>query len=251
MGELSGFWHGRSVVVAVLFVAAAGALGTALALRSPDGEAQPGVVVSAMTLGALVVASGLFLVAGMLRLARWRLTADQHSALVGTALVLMGGVCLPIGGLGHALGGIGDYLTPGARLLVSLVCMGLVLLSLSCPDLFLRRSGRLPLVVATLITVVLVLLLAGGALAPRALSSPAAAAITLAFLRAVGWFVVSIVVNAYADRLPWARLAAPVVRCTGSRRGDEGPGRGSRRLLDPRGAAARARRWRCCRRVRR
>ena len=71
----------------------------------PMSLARPTVVVLAM-------ASAFFLASGVLRLARWRIAAEPHSALAGAALLVMGGLCLPLGGLA-LLFPVGQDVVPG------------------------------------------------------------------------------------------------------------------------------------------
>src|SRR5680860_1483354 len=93
------------------------------------------------TLVILATASGLFVAAGVLCLARWRLARDAHSALVGTALMVMGGMCLPLGGFArmYVPGENGPVVATAIRCVATCVAMRLVIRALHTEDVAVRH----------------------------------------------------------------------------------------------------------------
>ena len=71
------------------------ALVTAVALFNVDEVSSSALALDAFRLGA----SALFLAAGLLRLARWRVTTDPHSALLAAAMLCSASSRLPLGNL--------------------------------------------------------------------------------------------------------------------------------------------------------
>src|SRR5262249_12842534 len=84
------------IVVLVVLVGAAAATLAGLA----GATSQP-LVQTTATMRAL--AAPFFLAAGVLRLARWRITGEAHCALRGGAMLLMGGLALPSTSLARTL----------------------------------------------------------------------------------------------------------------------------------------------------
>jgi phosphatidylserine synthase len=103
----------------------------------------------------LACAAALFVVAGVIRLARWRLAGDQHSALVGSALVVMGGLYLPLVGVAAVGGALQhrEFADAVIRALVSFIAVGLVLRALYATTMrsLDRPSRLLPALAATIL----------------------------------------------------------------------------------------------------
>ena len=68
----------------------------ALLLARLEISSDPASLLSRVNDIARTVASALFLTAGVLRLTRWRIHHDGRSAAMGSALVLLGGLCFPL-----------------------------------------------------------------------------------------------------------------------------------------------------------
>ena len=68
----------------------------ALLLARLEISTDPASLLSRVNDIARTVASALFLTAGVLRLTRWRIHHDGRSAAMGSALVLLGGLCFPL-----------------------------------------------------------------------------------------------------------------------------------------------------------
>jgi signal transduction histidine kinase len=104
---------------------------------------------------ALAFAAALFVVAGVVRLARWRLAGDPHSALVGSALIVMGGLFLPALGIAQFSGALehrelGEALIRG---LASLMVAALVMRAVRCTYVrdFERPTRLLPVLGALIL----------------------------------------------------------------------------------------------------
>lgn len=196
---------------------ARGSWSAAVSPSVPHGLFGPDAVTPAWQVDAAVLllacAAALFVVAGVLRLARWRLAGDQHSALVGSALVVMGGLYLPLEGIAAVGGALRHRELAEAliRALVSFVTVGLVLRALYSTRM--RPSDRpsrlLPLLASG------VLLVFGGLVALEAsgwtpLPAGHLMARLLSGLMVVGWLVVAACVRTRNLGLPWSRRAAPL-----------------------------------------
>lgn len=166
------------------------------------------------TIIALAVASGLFLVAGVLRLAKWQLSRDPHSALAGTALLLMGGACLPLGGFARLLAPEEDMAVVGlvTRCVVSLLAMRLLLHALSTTEV--TRRDRPEWLLPRLFALVGVVFVAMPALRSVQTNPPWADDLAIALLSTVvaaGWLSTAVRIAGHAGYLPWARRTAPLL----------------------------------------
>jgi signal transduction histidine kinase len=113
-------------------------------LGRSDWHVDAGVVI-------LGVAAALFVVAGVVRLARWRLVADPHSALVGSALIVVGALALPLIGVAAVAGALHHRALAEAvvRAMASFTVIALVARGLSATVVRRARPSRLlPLLAA-------------------------------------------------------------------------------------------------------
>ncbi len=158
----------------------------------------------------VAMASGLFLAAGVLRLAKWRLVRDAHSALVGTALVVMGGLCLPLGGLARLFVAEESTQVVGLaiRCVASYLAMALVLRALRIHRV--ARPKYLLLQVVATVALVFLLMLQGEHLVPESFTGNAVPPIILSAALAAAWFSIAVRVALSSRVLPWARRAAPL-----------------------------------------
>jgi signal transduction histidine kinase len=162
----------------------------------------------------LALASACFLTAGVMRLARWRLAAEPHSALAGAALMVMGGLCLPLGGLALLFPGDhdGSLVGPATRTLAELVAVALLVRALTAHDVSsAERPGRLLPGIFLLVTGFFVLLVVAQEIAPPTANGQALWAVSLAAVRALAWFGVALYAASRAQKLPWARRLAPLL----------------------------------------
>jgi signal transduction histidine kinase len=194
-------------------VAALGAATAGLGQAIQHTLASSSSLLDSWTAAGVSVASGLFLAAGVLRLAKWRLAGDAHSALTGTALLVMGGLCLPLGGFARLFVSGADSSVVGMliRCLASCLAMRLVLRALEPEDVAYRyRPARLIPGLFALVTLVFMLLIVGEKLLPRTLSAQLLPPALLSALMSVAWLAVAVRVASHSDALPWARRAAPL-----------------------------------------
>src|ERR1700759_4437285 len=85
------------VLGGALFMWLLGTWATAMSqLAAPEADVLGSVSLTRPSIVALGVACAFFLAGGVLRLGRWRLVGEPHSALAGAALLVMGGLCLPL-----------------------------------------------------------------------------------------------------------------------------------------------------------
>jgi signal transduction histidine kinase len=161
---------------------------------------------------ALACAAALFVVAGVVRLARWRLAGDPHSALVGSALIVMGGLFLPVLGIAE-VGGALDHRELGEaliRALASLIVAGLVLRALRSRSVhpFERPARLLPLLAVVVLAAFGALAAAEAALVQPVPHGPEAAQVISVAL-ALGWLVLAAAVLRRDPGRPWSRRTAP------------------------------------------
>lgn len=167
---------------------------------------------SLITLAAAVAAIH-FLAAATYRLSRWRLLRDPHSALAGTALLLVGLVAVPSQSLTALadLGGAGALPSASLRGGACLIAMSLLLRASRTTSLGRRETPLSMLVVSLLGAGVL---FAGGvvtevSMASRGVPAPAASVTLLSLLVALAWLLLAVEMRRRARSLLWAgRLSA-------------------------------------------
>jgi signal transduction histidine kinase len=170
-----------------------------------DWHADAAVVV-------LGVAAALFVVAGVVRLARWRLVQDPHSALVGTALIVMGGLGLPLIGVAGVAGALHhrDLAEAVVRAMAAFTIMALVHHALSATVVRRARPSRL----LPLLAVPVLVAFAGLAAFEASLTSPLPggpqAARVLSAAMVLGWFSLAAVIHRHDSSPSWSRRAAPL-----------------------------------------
>lgn len=169
----------------------------------------------------LAFASGLFLAGGVLWLCRWRLLHESHSALVGSALVVLGAVGLPVGGLERLLDqpdlvGLG----PAVRGVASVVGIGLVLRA-SAPEPAGPRTGwrwlarQLSWQLAGLSALFLgALTLVNLLLGATAVTGPQQRVVVAAML-AASWIAVSVAVARRSPATAWDHRIPPLFGAMG------------------------------------
>lgn len=159
--------------------------------------------------------AALFVVAGILRLATWQLRRDAHSALAGSALVLMGLLAVPSRSLAELVSGqeSGAISSTAVRGAVSLIAMALLLRALRSPELRALEAPQrlLPLLLlgsgglfALTVTLDLVLLPAD-----RTTDGPALAA--LCCVVALSWAATAAVLHRHGAVAPWAARVSPLL----------------------------------------
>ena len=162
----------------------------------------------------LAIAAALFLVAGVLRLARWRLVRDPLCALTGSALIVMGGPYLPLLGIATVGGALQHRVLAEAsvRMVVTSITITLVLRGVYATAE--RASDRPGFLLPTLsIAVLLVfgLLAAVEAAMPRPVPGGPAGARLLSAAMVCAWAFLALVVSSRrGSHVHWSRRAAPL-----------------------------------------
>jgi signal transduction histidine kinase len=200
---------GATVGVTALGAIAAG-LGRVLG-RLTFEPTSPGL--GGLTALIVVVASGLFLAAGILRLVRWRLERDAHSALVGAALMVMGGLCLPLGGFSRLFVSAEESSVIGTaiRCVATFVAIRLLVRALRTSEEAGRhRPERLLPRLFVAVPLAFLLLLAAEDLLPGVVSSGIWPPVLLSATLSLAWFALAVRVALESRTLPWARRAAPL-----------------------------------------
>jgi signal transduction histidine kinase len=161
---------------------------------------------------ALACAAALFVVAGVIRLARWRLAGDPHSALVGCAQIVMGGLFLPLLGVAEIGGALAhrDLGQTLIRALAYVVTAALVFRALRCTGMHgVERPSRLLPLLAAVVLAAFAALAAAEAALPQPAPHGREAAHTLSVAMTVGWLALASVVRTRGPGRPWSRRAAP------------------------------------------
>lgn len=189
-----------------IVIGAAVTLGLVGVLWTPTG-----VPLSTLTSTTVIVAAGFFLAAGTFRLARWRIVRDPHSGLVGSALMIMGGLALPSRPLVDLLVDVDGLLVgPACRGVASFIAMALVLRALRTPELGPHETPGWVLPTAFAIcagTFISALTVELHLLPTSRLVTHA----TLVTVIAAGWAGMSVVTHRQAHRLPWAGRVSPLL----------------------------------------
>lgn len=209
----------RAFVVLVLgasFVVAALGTGTTALSHAFENWAQgPGALsLGTPSIFVLALASAFFLAAGVMRLARWRVAGEPHSALAGAALLVMGGLCLPLGGLALLFPGPNDVslVGPASRTFAELVAVALLGRALTAVDVSSAElPGRLLPRVFLLVTAFFAALVVAQEIVPPTATGQALWAVFLAAVRALAWFGVALYAATQAQTLPWAGRVAPLL----------------------------------------
>jgi signal transduction histidine kinase len=161
----------------------------------------------------LACAAGLFVVAGVIRLDRWRLAGDPHSALVGCALVVMGALYLPLVGVAEISGALrhrdlGEALL---RALVTFIAAGLVLGAVRAkPSRSRPRPTRLLPMLAGVVLLTFAALASAEMLLTRPLHHGSQTAQVLSVAMVLTWLTLALVVRKQAPQRPWSRRTPPL-----------------------------------------
>ena len=161
---------------------------------------------------SVAVASGLFIASGALRLSRWRLVDDRHSAIVGIALLVMGGMCLPLDGFTRLLVTPEDaaLAAVAGRCVLSCVAMTLLLRSAPAPGSATTDTQARALVVIGGVLAMTTALVGPGPL--RLDHAPAQVAPTMVLSATLvgGWWWVAWRVATVRLHTQWGRRSVPL-----------------------------------------
>jgi signal transduction histidine kinase len=204
----------RPVGIAVLVTVAGGLLASAATLL--DATSRP-------LLGAVALTSALavpaFLAAGVLRLARWRITGETSCLLRGGAMILMGGLALPSLSLARNLSAPTGSLTTVAfvRAVTTGVVLYVLAVALGDDDSdrdrsgLERRVGRLTIATAA----ATVLVLGFHDRIPQSPGIDITLARGVAVALAAAWITVAVGARVRGRHDHWARTAAPLLGAMG------------------------------------
>jgi signal transduction histidine kinase len=182
-------------------------------------ELHPGGITPVLVGALQGIASALFLGAGVLRLSRFRLAGDQRSLRMGVALVVLGGIAIPLTGLAGVIssgGDSGSMLRPATAIATVGVVQLMVFRAICGPDH--RRPHALRLL-ATACGAALLLflgLVTLNAWWPQLLQTDSVppAALRGATL-AVVWLYVGLEAALRSEERPWAGKVSPLLGCMG------------------------------------
>lgn len=176
--------------------------------------------VAAQVVGVLqIIASALFLGAGVLRVVRYRVAGDQRSLRMGVALVVLGGLAFPLTSLaGYIMAGedSGAMLRAATAMVTTGVTQFVVFRAVTGPD-HLRPDATRLLVAACGSAILLFLgLLALHAWTPTLLHAETIPPVALrGTLLGVVWVYVGLEAALRSETRPWAGKLAPMLGCMG------------------------------------
>ncbi|MET0838924.1 MAG: HAMP domain-containing sensor histidine kinase [Marmoricola sp.] len=204
----------RLVLGAAVFVGllSAGAAALARAIEHAVGS-SPTWGLGTPSAFALALASGFFVAAGVMRLSRWRLAQDPQSAMAGGALLVMGGLCLPVGGFALMFPTSAPFslVGPGTRTLAELIVIVMLLRALTMAEVSaVERPVRLVPSAYALVLIVFTALVLVQEHAPHVVTGKELPTLLLGVLRPAAWVGVAMVAAARSAALPWARRVTPL-----------------------------------------
>jgi hypothetical protein len=188
----------------VLAFAVGGAVVPVVALLDLRGISPDALARDAFAL----VAAALFLAAAVLRLARWRVTTDPHSGLLGAAMVVLCLITLPLG----------DPAGPGlaARALGTAACLAFALRAMTVTDEGRPTSWAGTLLVSAVTALLGLAGLAGlAAVTPGRVSGPALLGALVEVVLAGSWLVIGLAASVRDAVQPWAGRVAPLYASLG------------------------------------
>ena len=164
-----------------------------------------------------IAATAGFVTAGALRLARWRITADARSAYVGAALVLLGGISLPLSQAARVLSQDhpASLLAPLARLVATALVLVLIAraLTVRVADPLTLRPGELLVRSAALTAAGFLALTIVWSLWPDALRGGEVVRAVIEAVLVSGWMTLALA--AWRVGSHWGTRVAPLLACLG------------------------------------
>jgi signal transduction histidine kinase len=201
----------RAVVVVLVMTAASAMLASALSLT----RLTPTVAEATALVRAL--AAPAFMVGGVLRLGRWRITGESACGLRGLAMLMMGGIALPSAAVARAISASDDLTTVTfARALTVAAILYVTAVALSDDSTDRAHLDRrvIEFQVAAGAGVAGVLLV-GHQQFPRTESWDLLAAQGVVGALAIGWLTLAVGAGLKARHEPWARPLAPLLAAMG------------------------------------
>ena len=190
------------------------ALVTAVALFNVDDVSSSALALDAFRLGA----SALFLAAGLLRMARWRVTTDPNSALLAAAMLVLGILYLPLGNLVTQV--VHDGLEPtvalAGRAIGTVACLALALRAMTVSDEDTTTDwARAMLTAGTVASAGLAGLVGLFSVAPTSLTHRALLAVVIDLALAGAWVALGLAASRRDVKQPWAGRVAPLYASLG------------------------------------
>jgi signal transduction histidine kinase len=202
--EVDASGAGRVLLPCVLAIGVGTAMVSLVALLDLQDLSPDALARDTFALGA----AALFLAAAVLRLARWRVTTDPHSGLLGAAMVALCLITLPLGNLA----GLGL----AARALGTAVCLALALRAMTVTDEGRPTSWARTLLVSALTALVGLAGLAGlAAVTPERVSGPALLGAVVEVALAGTWLAIGLAASVRDAVQPWAGRVAPLYASLG------------------------------------
>lgn len=202
----------------LLLAAVASVLGALLAAIPAVHDARSDGTLGHVTDVYAVVGAALFVGAGVLRVARWRITRDRRSLLMGVALIVLGGLAMPLTSVAGVIMGQDEQslLRALTAVLTTGVAVVLVVGALNGRN----DQGGQPVVVLLGATAAAVALFgaAGGlhAWMPHVLhTEDLSPRVLRGSLLAAAWLMVACEAAMRGRERPWARQVAPLLACMG------------------------------------
>lgn len=218
MGDANRRRQVPSVGTLLSVTAVAVILATVLASVLSLAELHSGGVGEQITQILGAIAAALFLGAGVLRVSRWRIARDPRSLLMGAALIVLGGVSLPLTSLAGVI--IRDEPASQLRAATAVwttgVAMVLVLRALTSTDNVIRRAVRELLWPILLAVSGFLALLALHLSAPELMTSQELPAVVVGgSVLALCWLYLGLEAALRSDQRPWAGRVSPLLGCMG------------------------------------
>lgn len=184
-------------------------LGTALTVASSQG--------ASLTAGGLVnslemTAALLFVAAGLVGLARWRITSESPSALIGLALAVYGGLAVPVSSASGLVYDDGTRLHPVSGLLATIAAAVLIIAALHAPHVVgNQRPTTLSTVVPPLVGIALLVLIGRVFAADAGLSPVTHVVLELAALATWATLLTAYTIKARTLDERWVTTAAALM----------------------------------------
>lgn len=202
-------WLAPAVLAAVLCTA------LALLLARLELNTTPADLLSKVNVIARTVASALFVTAGVLRLTRWRVHGDARSAVMGSALVLLGGLSFPLVTITRLLAHSeeGSVLATLTRALATTVVISIVWRVFSDDDEL--RPAALIVPRATVILAGFLLLVGLSLTGATQLLDRLPVHVVVPAALATAWIALGVRATLLADTHVWAGRVAPLFGAMG------------------------------------
>lgn len=200
------------------FAALVGSMGAVGVILLTPLDIDTSGFVRHMTRALAVLSAALFLGAGVLRCSRWRLVGETQSLIMGTALIVLGGVAIPMSSLAGALTQVDGISALRATTATATTGVTLVLIIRALYTPQDRCEKARTLVAGSVVTalVLFALVATTHTVAPHLLrTEDIPPRILRGLLLASGWLYVSLLAASRRDLRPWAGRVSPLLAAMG------------------------------------